>query len=179
MRRFFYIVLSSFTLCCVKPDNSIVFSFENYSSIDVDFLCPIRYTYAVPFSWGTMYDLSANDTTSTGAWHAHFAWTHLSSQERWLVYSGYYSIEEMSPYDTVRIFVFDGRYHYLPSYEVNQDAIFESENYLCRYDLTSKDLYGLVDPDGNIIISFPPSTEMSNVKMFPKYEEILKKTTNP
>ena len=172
MRRILFILLLFLTTYCVRPDNSMVFSFENNSSIDVDFLCPIKYTYAVPFVWGTMYDLDANDTTSTGAWRAHFAWVSLLPESRKQVYSGYNSIEEMSPYDTVRIFVFDGRYHYLPYYERNQDEIFESEDYLCRYDFTSKDLYDLVDPDGNIKISFPPSIAMSKVKMFPKYEEV-------
>lgn len=52
------------------------------------------------------------------------------------------------------------------------DEIFESEDYLCRYDLTKKDLYDLVDFEGNIKISFPPSLDMRNVKMWPKYEEV-------
>ena len=162
------------TTYCVKPDSSINYSFENNLSTDVEFLYPKRYTYAVPFSWGTMYDLSSEDTTSTSAWHANFAYMRLLPNSKWHDSSGYDSIEEMSPYDTVRIFVFDGQYYYLPYYEVNPNEIHESEDYLCRYDLTTTDLYGLVDQNGYIRIAFPPSTEMSNVKMYPKYEDLCK-----
>ena len=168
MRRVLSVLLF-LTTCCVKPDNSMVFSFENDSSIDIVFLAPIRYIHEVHFLWGTMYDLDAKDTTSTSAWRAHFADLDLFPKKRMQFSSGYSSIEEMSPYDTVRIFVFDGRYRR----EVNPDEIFESEDYLlCRYDFTSKNLYDLVDPEGNIKISFPPSIAMSKVKMFPKYEEV-------
>lgn len=172
MKRVIYILVLSLTVCCVKPGSAIKYSFENNLSMDVDFLYPKRYTYEVPFSWGTMYDLDSTDTTSTAAWHANFTFMHLPPNSIGQDESGYSSIEEMSPYDTVRIFVFDGRYHYLPYNEVNQDELYESEGYLCRYDLTSKDLLNLIDPQGNIGISFPPSIEMKKVKMFPKYEEI-------
>ena len=173
MRRYIYIILLSLAACCCgRPDRSIKFVFENNLSIDIEFLYPRRFPYAVPFAWGTMYDLSPNDTTSTAAWHAHFARMSLLPNSSWPAKSGFGSIEDMSPYDTVRIFVFDARFYHLPYYEGNLDEIFESEDYLCRYDLTKKDLYGLVDFEGNIKISFPPSLDMRNVKMWPKYEEV-------
>lgn len=172
MKRLIYILLSFLTSCCVKDDGSIKYYFENNLPIDLDFLYPKRYTHEVHFSWGTMYDLESQDTTSAAAWHANFTYMHLSPNSSWHDNSGYSSINEMSPYDTVRIFVFDGRYIYLPYEEVNQNEVYESEDYLCRYDLTSYDLLRLSDQKGNIKITFPPSVEMSKMKMFPKYEDI-------
>lgn len=161
---------------CVKPDSSIRFIFENNCSVDVDILYPKRYTRAVPFSWGTMYDLDPNDTTSTGAWRAHFANMHLLPHDKESDYSGFDSIEMMSPYDTVRIFVFDGQHHHLPYNEVNINDIYESEDYYCRYDLTSKDLKSLLDTNENIVISFPPSEKMKSVKMFLNNGEVLQES---
>lgn len=168
-KQLFYLLSISLITSCIKPDNSIKYIFENNLSIHIEFLYPKRYLHEVHFGWGTMYDLNPTDTTSASAWHAYFTYTDLFPNTCWKDSSGYSSIEEMSPYDTVRIFVFDGRYHYLP--EVNQNEIFESESYFCRYDLTSEDLLNLMDQEGNIRIAFPPSIEMSKVKMFPKYEE--------
>lgn len=121
---------------------------------------------------GNMYDLDSRDTTVASAWRAGFGYDLLFPNERLESRSGYYSIEDMSPYDTVRIFVFDGQNHYLLSSKKNRDEYFESEKYLCRYDLTAEDLYDLLDKDGKIVVSYPPSNAMSIVKMFPSYGEL-------
>ena len=168
---------------CIKQDASIRFLFINNSSVHVEFLFPAQHSGNVPYKWGTMYDLAPEDTTSSSAWHVGFSYIHLLPGSHGSFDSGYNSIEQMSPYDTVRFFVFDGSYHYLPSDKINQDTIFESENYLCRYDLTKNDLYHLAESSGDIVISYPPSEKMKNVKMFPSYERVTtslcsKKETN-
>ena len=167
---FLYIALPA----CVKQEDTIRYLFINSTSTDIEFLYPRHYSNDVHFSWGTMYDLEPTDTTAYSAYNAHFTWQHFPPNSQGVCDSGYATIEGMSPYDTVRIFVFDASCYYPPY--TNSDCIkrYESEDYYCRYDLTSKDLHSLVDQTGNIRISFPPTVEMSSVKMFPDYKTLSK-----
>lgn len=158
---------------CEKNDATIHYYLENNTKKHIEFLLPVKYNYAVPFLWGTMQDLSPNDTTSKSAWRAHFERIHLLPNTQGKTDTGYKCIEEMAPYDTVRVFVFDAGYAYLGPPDNNPDPIFESENYLCRYDFSVYDIYHLTDSSGNFRISFPPSEKMKEVKMFPPYKEVI------
>ena len=139
----------------------------------MEVLFPAQYSSNVPFMWGSMYDISPTDTTSTSAWRAHFSSMHILPYSQWHSDSGYGSIVEMAPYDLVRIFVYNGSYHY-DKYTSPTD-VFESECYYCRYDLTRKSLEDLTNEDGNIVITFHPDERMQGVKMWPPYEEVVAK----
>lgn len=54
---------------------------------------------------------------------------------------------------------------------------FMNDEYYVRYDLTDEDIHSLCDKDGVLNISYPPSPEMKNVKMWPPYEEVIKNAT--
>ena len=160
---------------CVKHEDTIRYLFINSTSMNIEFLYPRHYSNAAPFSWGTMYDLEPTDTTAYSAYNAHFAWEHFLPNSQGVCDSGYATIEGMSPYDTVRIFVFDASCYYPPYTSSDCIKRYESEDYYCRYDLTIKDLYDLTNSRGDIEISFPPSERMRTIKMCPSYEDIRKK----
>lgn len=178
MRKFvsFIIVFVSFllTYSCSKDDvNHIYFMMENNCSLQIEFLFPEKHSNSVPFLWGTMKDLECNDTTINGAWKAHFGRMTVMPHSQWTTDSGFCTIEEMAPYDTFRVFVYDASYHYLPPSENDLDEFFKTETYYCRYDLTSENLYDLLDSNRNIVIAFPPPNNMSLVKMWPPYESFM------
>ena len=54
------------------------------------------------------------------------------------------------------------------------EGISSQNKYLVRYDLTESDLNRL---KGNL--SFPPSVDMKNVKMWPRYEEVIRPYERP
>ena len=178
MKRLLFLMTAPLVLLihsCHMDEETIRFVLINNTSINVDFLFPVKYTNDVPFQWGTMYDLEPNDTTASSAWQAHFSWIHLLPNSDYSCDTGFNSVEIMSPYDTVRIFIFNGSYHYLSPTDNNPNQVFESETYLlCRYDLTSDNLLSLMDSEGIINIPFPPSDKMSKVKMFPHYTDVCR-----
>lgn len=47
------------------------------------------------------------------------------------------------------------------------EVVIEQSKYLVRYDLLKSDLEGI-----GYVISYPPKTEMSDIQMYPVYEEI-------
>lgn len=166
-----FICMHLLVSCLRDTTGHIYYEFINNTGEVLEVLYPARYTYAVPFQSGDMYDLDKNDTTMSGAGlKAFFSRTNVYQFDKTTEDSGYTSIEEMAPYDTVRVFIYDASYQIYPG--PGSQQIWESEKYYCRYDFTSKDLYQLMNEDGNIVICFPPDVTMKNVKMWPHYEDI-------
>ena len=155
--------------CSFDKTDGIKYLFINESDADVEFLFPADPGRSAPYHWGDMRDIAPNDTTMASAGKAHFSRIAILPHSQWRYNSGYESIEEMSPYDTVRIFVYDHGYYNLNSPEM----VFERELFYCRYDLTPENLHNLINTNGDIQICYPPSKSMSEVKMNPSFEEIV------
>lgn len=175
-RRGLILIISCF-LCIAcdyekQDDNAIHFLFVNNSSVNVEFMYPIHYDGRMHFDWGNMNDIEPNDTTRKSAYHVGFGRESVFAIDlRVRRNSGFHSIPEMAPYDTVRIFVYDYSF-YLQPLSPTKFEYWEKEDYYCRYDLTSSDLYNLINSEGDIEISFPPDESMMNVKMWPPYDVI-------
>lgn len=59
-------------------------------------------------------------------------------------------------------------------FENVDEECFRNDEYFIRYDLTLKDIYSLCDKEGTLHISYPPTPEMKDIKMWPPYEEAIK-----
>lgn len=81
------------------------------------------------------------------------------------------TLEEMMPYDTMRVFVFDGKY---------EDVLIPIENdlYLVRYDISIGDAQRLINEEGELEIHFPPDERMKDIKMWPKYADVVTRYDN-
>ena len=66
---------------------------------------PANHGDTATFDWGDMRDIASDDTTMDSAGQAHFSRMSVLPHSQWRYDSEYGSIEEMSPYDTVRVFV--------------------------------------------------------------------------
>ena len=77
-----------------------------------------------------------------------------------LKYSNYTTLEEMSPYDTVRVFVYNRN---------DSEKVLEVDEYYYRYDLTTKDMRNLLNDKNQLEISYPPDERMKDIKMCPRY----------
>lgn len=174
IRRCFLLFIS----CCLclacdwekQDENAIHFLLVNDSSVNVEFMLPVNYDGRMHYTWGNMKDIEPSDTTRKSAKRVGFhRCAVFASEHKIRENSGFHSIPEMAPYDTVRIFVYDYSV-YLQSPPPSMSDYWEKEDYYCRYDLTTHDLYSLVNSDGDIVICFPPDESMRNVKMWPPYE---------
>jgi len=83
----------------------------------------------------------------------------------------YLTLEEMMPYDTMRVFVFDRKY---------EDVLIPVENdlYLVRYDISIGDAQRLINEEGELEIHFPPDERMKDIKMWPKYADVVTRYDN-
>lgn len=160
---FLSVCLLSFS-CTIKKDSYIKYLFVNDCNLQIEFLCPEQYNHPVR---GTMYDIAPGDSSLKSAGEAPFTVMPVLPYRHWRVISGYSSIEEMSPYDTVRVFVINGEDGSPP-----REVMYSNEDYFCRYDLTFKNLYDLLNDNKEIVISFPPSEAMRKVKMCPSFDTV-------
>ena len=154
-------LLFLYLVACSTSTTAIRYKFINNCDIDVEFIAPIK-----PMSWnhhqmcGDMHDIAINDTTLLQAKQLFFR-AIMRSNSSHSVCNNYSSIEEMSPYDTVRIFV--------RPLDANGYPMVDSDEYLCRYDLSLKDLSLLLNSDNEIVICYPPDETMRRFKMWPTY----------
>ena len=136
----------------------------NDSNYHIVFLLPERDPY-----WGWEPDLSAIDPcdTTLQTYGRHFSLLNVLPLSSHTIYSGYNSLEDIVPNDTIRLFIFD---HSLYVDKIdNPEEFFASEEYLQRYDLTINDLNQLLDSKGRLVIRWPPDSIMKNMKMHPVY----------
>ena len=172
-RPIFLIFILVLAFSCDRNEGCIRYVLVNNSSLQIEYLLPIKYNYGVPFEWGTMEDIAPDDTTMKSAGQV-FSYKYFRPYSRWSYNTGYKSIKDMSPYDTVRVFVYDGAYYDCRPVP-DRHIFYDNEDFYCRYDLTLNNLSDLLDSNGNIVICFPPSEAMMAMKMFPPYQKVLDK----
>ena len=107
-----------------------------------------------------MFDIDIDDTTVTSARPLFARSTVFPYSKDQVCYSNYLTLEEMSPYDTVRIFVYSRK---------DSKKVLEVDEYYYRYDLTTKDMRNLLNDKNQLEISYPPDERMKDIKMCPRY----------
>ena len=174
--RLIICIVLQLSCCTCHEDHSVRWSFINNTSQYIEFLFPQKQDDNVPFLWGNMDDVAPDDTTMQSAGAAHFGCQDIPPRSMYSRYSGFNYIEEMSNYNIVRVFVYDGDFHYDFTLPPNQVFIYycENEKYFCRYDLSIEDIKSLVNQNNEIEICFPPDERMASMKMWPPYETVLK-----
>lgn len=171
---FILVFTPSLFIACSNQDSTLNWKFVNNSGLHVEFLYPAQHNKSTPFQWGNMKDLAPDDTTMRSAGNAHFGYNHLLPYSLQILDSGFNSLEEMCPYDTVRIFVYDGSYHYeKPHPYYDHMKYCEAEEYYCRYDISKENIQLLIKDNNQIEICFPPDYRMKTVKMWPPYDTII------
>lgn len=167
-------------------ERSIVIRLVNRSKSAVGFIAPLNhnrirtigcsvtyFSHHKRFRWIDMDQLDISDTTM-----ANYAFTSacdysgtIESGKDRLSSTRYLTLEEMMPYDTMRVFVFDGKY---------EDVLIPIENdlYLVRYDISIGDAQRLINEEGELEIHFPPDERMKDIKMWPKYEDVVTRYDN-
>ena len=164
-------------------ERSIVIRLVNRSNSAVGFIAPLNhnrirtigcsvtyFSHHKRFRWIDMEQLDISDTTM-----ANYAFTSaydysgtIESGKDRLSSTRYLTLEEMMPYDTMRVFVFDEKY---------EDPI-ENDLYLVRYDISIGDAQRLINEEGELEIHFPPDERMKDIKMRPKYEDVVTRYDN-
>lgn len=166
-------------------ERSIVIKLVNGSNSAVGFITPLNhnrirtigcsgtyFSHHKRFRWIDMEQLDISDTTM-----ANYAFTSVydyrgiegSGKNFYVTY--FLTLEEMMPYDTMRVFVFDGKY---------EDVLIPIENdlYLVRYDISIGDAQRLINEEGELEIHFPPDERMKDIKMWPKYADVITRYDN-
>ena len=164
-------------------ERSIIIRLVNRSNSAVGFIAPLNhnrirtigcsvtyFSHHKRFRWIDMDQLDISDTTM-----ANYAFTSAYDYSR-TIESGkdrlsstrYLTFEEMMPYDTMRVFVFDEKY---------EDPI-ENDLYLVRYDISIGDAQRLINEEGELEIHFPPDERMKDIKMWPKYADVVTRYDN-
>lgn len=166
-------------------ERSIVIKLVNRSNSAVGFIAPFNFSrirkpvrtgiylsYHKKFRRIDMDQLDISDTTM-----ANYAFTSVydyrgiegSGKNFYVTY--FLTLEEMMPYDTMRVFVFDGKY---------EDVLIPIENdlYLVRYDISIGDAQRLINEEGELEIHFPPDERMKDIKMWPKYADVVTRYDN-
>ncbi len=161
MRKVLFIVVIVFIgalQSCVHKEG-VWYHFINNSADEVEFLFPIKPMSYYSFICGDMFDIDIHDTTITST-RPLFARHSVFPYDDDQLFSNYTTLEEMSPYDTVRIFVYSRK---------DSKKVFEVDEYYYRYDLTTKDMRNLLNDKNQLEISYPPDDRMKDIKMCPRY----------
>ena len=119
-----------------------------------------------------MDQLDISDTTMANyAFTSAYAYSGVEGSGIDINVTRYLTFEEMMPYDTMRVFVFDGKY---------EDLLIPIENdlYLVRYDISIGDAQRLINEEGELEIHFPPDERMKDIKMWPKYADVVTRYDN-
>ena len=111
-------------------------------------------------------EVTPQDTTVAGYQDALFLANCVKVGEVKKVYS-VYEFDELFQYDTLRVFVVKDEF----SIEVPVDL---EKEFLVRYDISYNDALDLLNEDGALELSYPPDVRMKNVKMWPKYEDVIR-----
>lgn len=151
------VILFSFLfVLCANPKSYIYYCFVNNSDADIEFVYPCHPRNYLPFKNGDMNDIDPNDTTILNAIRL-FARSTILSNTRHSVNSDYTALEQMSSYDTIRIFVIK----HGDSMRIEQEGV---DDYICRYDLSLNDLKALTNKSNEIEVCYPPDERMKEMK---------------
>lgn len=145
-------------LCNPEYRESTRIYFENKSDYWVNFTCPLEKT--------SIYeDLDTTMTSYHGRVHQISMLPHTSSR----IMCPADTFEDWIPKGSefFSMFVFEN----LPG--SSEPELYENDEYYVRYDLTLDDIYSLCDNNGVLHVSYPPSPEMKNIRMWPPYEEVI------
>ncbi len=167
-------------------ERSIVIKLVNGSNSAVGFITPLNhnrirtigcsgtyFSHHKRFRWIDMEQLDISDTTMINYdFTCAYDYSRIIGSGKGGLFLTYYlTFEEMMPYDTMRVFVFDGKY---------EDVLIPIENdlYLVRYDISIGDAQRLINKEGELEIHFPPDERMKDIKMWPKYEDVVTRYDN-
>lgn len=170
----FFLGLSLFS--CSKEDNTISFFLINNSDVQVEFYLP----YKKPrwHSWpptGDMHNLDKEDSTLHIA-GGIFAYPSQMPGTSSSFPTAYTSVNEMSDYDLVRVWVVDASYYFwddVGAAHKERERIRREDDYLVRYDFTLSDLKTLMNENREIVICYPPDSTMKDIKMWPPYVSFM------
>lgn len=150
------ILFSLLFVFCAKPKSYIYYCFVNNSDEDIEFVYPCFPRNDLPFKSGDMHNIIPSDTTIINAIQL-FARSTILSNTRHSVNSDYTTLGQMSPYDTIRIFVIK----HGDSVRIEQEGV---DDYICRYDLSLNDLKALTNKSNEIEVCYPPDERMKEMK---------------
>lgn len=166
-------------------ERSIVIKLVNRSNSAVGFIAPFNFSrirkpvrtgiylsYHKKFRRIDMDQLDISDTTMANyAFTSVYDYRGIEGSGKIFYVTYFLTLEEMMPYDTMRVFVFDGKY---------EDVLIPIENdlYLVRYDISIGDAQRLINEEGELEIHFPPDERMKDIKMWPKYADVVTRYDN-
>lgn len=166
-------------------ERSIVIRLVNRSNSAVGFIAPLNhnrirtigcsgtyFSHHKRYRWIDMDQLDISDTTMANyAFTSAYAYSGVEGSGIDINVTRYLTFEEMMPYDTMRVFVFDEKY---------EDLLIPIENdlYLVRYDISIGDAQRLINEEGDLEIHFPPDERMKDIKMWPKYADVITRYDN-
>ncbi len=88
-------------------------------------------------------------------------------------YIGYDTLKKMfSSGQYIRVFVSDMNDYYHPREWCKKDS------YFVRYDISIEDARKLINGNGELEIHYPPDERMKDIKMWPKYEDVISEYGN-
>ena len=162
----FVIIISS---CFPMPNHGVDFCLHNTSEMPVAFFFPSKEGGYLTGWYDYLSEVSPLDTTAAGYQKkACCLGNSVKAGEIENIYSTY-DFDELFQYDTIKVFVIKGD---------DMFAIDWGKDVLVRYDISYNDASYLLNDDGALELSYPPDTRMKNVKMWPKYEDVIRMSEN-
>ena len=164
------IAIGLFFASCTPDHHGLDFKFYNDSLMDLSFIFPCKiYGYCMGgliFESRDLKEVSPKDTTIIGYNDVSVSCSTIAG-EVCNCYSSY-GLFEIFKLDTLRVFVC----------KKHEYDLAQVESYLLRYDITKKDYFKLVNGNGELEIHFPPDERMKDIKMWPKYEDVISEYGN-
>lgn len=155
----FIVTISS---CVPEPNHGLDFCLHNTSKGRVYFVFPSKiYGYCMSgliYEYDDLSEVSPLDTTFVGYQGGRF----VSAGAIEKTYS-VYEFDELFQYDTLRVFV-------ITIQIINGEEVYD---FLVRYDISYNDTSYLMNDDGALELYYPPDERMKNVKMWPKYDDVI------
>lgn len=164
MKPLLFSILSLFMMsmgCDPLYKEHTLIHFVNNSNELIRFTIPDEPQYN-PSPWA--------DTTMTSYWGRVMS-KSLVGYESCTIACSFDNYDEWIPYGSEFYSLFV--YKWEPTSESDEEY-FSNDEYYIRYDLTINDIFALRDKGGILSISYPPTPEMKDIKMWPPYEEAIK-----
>ena len=179
MKKLCLILMLFVLTACPSPywDDRVNIAVTNNSDTDIACFFPRVWDYPVE---GYPYHVYP-DTTITFARHfVQYPFKAKSTKDYvYLCYHDVAAVYEHYKTDTLSFFIFDNSLidrKGMNDWEWVQktwDNVAKNYKVMARYDLSLKDLRKFSVSNTSIAISYPPTPEMKDVKMWPPYEELI------
>jgi len=164
--------IATISSCVPKSNHGLDFCLYNTSNENVIFVLPNK---ICGYCMGGLIaehdyfkEVSFLDTTITAGNGLHCL-ENVSAKAIKNTYS-VYEFDELFQYDTLRVFVVKEREGGEP-YDYDYDS---EERFIVRYDISYNDTSYLLNKDGALVLYYPPDERMKNVKMWPRYDDIIR-----